>query len=48
MQFHVNNFPIEYKISRPANNVAGYIIVLMVAISFATGAFRRTSQCRSV
>jgi ATP-binding cassette subfamily A (ABC1) protein 3 len=37
VQFHVNNFPIEYKISRPANNVAGYIIVLMVAMSFAPG-----------
>jgi ABC-type multidrug transport system ATPase subunit len=37
VQFHVNNFPVEYKISRPANNVAGYIIVLMVAMSFAPG-----------
>ena len=37
VQFHVNNWPIEYKISRPANNVAGYIIVLMVAMSFAPG-----------
>jgi len=30
-------FPIEYKISRPANNVAGYVIVLMVVMSFAPG-----------
>jgi hypothetical protein len=37
VKFHVNNHPIEYKISRPANNVAGYIIVLMVAMSFAPG-----------